>query len=444
MADNIRVAVVGLGSMAQSVHLPMILRRHDRFETVAIVDISERRRQDVGEKWRLGEDARFASVQDLMAAVRARDLAVDAVVYAADGVKADDVLAIIKRGIHVLLEPPVGYGAEEINRIAEFERMTGRSLVTVANAQAHDQALVEMEDDNTARDLRIIEFETLMPAMNALYGNHHVTSAAYDLPFEERTHRREAMDAALEAAAGPGANQRDRDLLLKGILSGLAVQLGVLRSVYGAMTELHAVRQWPETVTPGSFEVLGALEDGARVRMVWHYLPFAPQLRDSIRFVGVRRQGRVDLPNPADLDVCGRYSVTQKTSGKVVTTEIDSEHSPAYAMYEAFAATITEGAAPRCTVEDALLDAEVARTLLAQIAEADGRDIDHDPDADSADDPADGRADNQIGDGADDAAEPMPAVEDVPEPIDAPENADDSAPADAAPEASESPRGTES
>ncbi|MDK7764341.1 hypothetical protein QP580_13205, partial [Prevotella bivia] len=75
-------------------------------------------------------------------------------------------------------------------------------------------------------------------------------------------------------------------------------------------------------------------------------------------------------------------------------------------------ATITEGAAPRCTVEDALLDAEVARTLLAQIAEADGRDIDHDPDADSADDPADGRADNQIGDGADDAAEPMPAVED--------------------------------
>lgn len=379
MVEIVRTAVVGLGTAAQSLHLPMLLRRHDRFETVAVVDISERRRTDAAAKWRISEDASYASVADLMAAVRAKDIEVDAVIYAADGLRADDVLQIIKRGIPVLLQPPAGYGSADIQQIIDYERLTGRSLVMMANTQLYDPSLDRFLEDNRARDLRILEFETLMPAESAMYAHHYVTSAAYDIPAEVRTQRRDALEAAVLAGAGEASTSADRNLFVKGLLTGMAYQLSVLRWMFGPLMELHSVRQWPEGVIPGSIEVSGAVADGAHVRIAWHYLPFAPQLRDSIRFVAIRRQGRIQLASPADADARSTYFVTQRAEGRVTGTEILAESSALAAMHEAFYAFVAKGEAPRSGLADALADTELARQLLGELAAADGRSLDAEP-----------------------------------------------------------------
>src|SRR5699024_12483759 len=103
-----------------------------------------------------------------------------------------------------------------------------------------------------------------------------------DGPRGGRTGRRKALQAAGVAGPGEGAPQGDRDLYVKGLRTGVAHQLAVLEAGYGPLTRLSAVRHWPKGVIPGSIEILGELEVGARVRAVWHYLPFAPEYSERL------------------------------------------------------------------------------------------------------------------------------------------------------------------
>lgn len=402
MSSVLRVAVIGLGTMAQSLHLPMFQRRHDRFEIAALVDISPRRREEVAKKWGVGEAETYESVDELVSKIRHQELNIDAAVFAADGVKADGILALIKRGIRVLVEPPVGYGAEDIERIAEFERMAGRQLVMLAYPALYDSSVEHLVKENLARDLRMLEFETLMPATAVMYGRHHVTSAAYDLTSEQRSERRERMQAAVLAGTGDASNQRDRDLYVKGILTGLLAQLALLRRMYGPLDEMHGVRQWPRQVIPGSLEVQGAIKKGPHVRFAWHYLPFAPEFHDSVRFVATRRQGVLTLPDAADLDARGTYTMTHKSDGAIQKITKRSEHSAMAGLVDAFYEFAARGGENLYGLREALADTEIARAVLGEIVAADGRSLEAEP-------------------------EPEPLVEEIPapQPIDEPRDLED-------------------
>src|SRR5690625_7351942 len=98
----------------------------------------------------------------------------------------------------------------------------------------------------------MIDHEVLMPASQPLFGGARVTSSAYDLPTEERTERRKALQAAVVAGSGEGATQRDRDLYVKGLLTGVAHQLAVLEAGYGPLTRLSEVLPSPKREIPAS------------------------------------------------------------------------------------------------------------------------------------------------------------------------------------------------
>ena len=51
MPKILNVAVIGAGTMAQAVHLPVLRRRWDRFAVAALVDHSPRRRREAADVW---------------------------------------------------------------------------------------------------------------------------------------------------------------------------------------------------------------------------------------------------------------------------------------------------------------------------------------------------------------------------------------------------------
>lgn len=387
MSSPLRIAVIGLGTVAQSLHLPMMIRRHDRFEIAAVVDISPRRRDDVAKKFHFSDEIVFETVTQLVEKIRHKDIEIDAAVFAADGLKSDDLLALIKRGIRVLVEAPVGYGVPDVERVAEFERMSGRKLVMVAYPSVYDSSVRRMVEDNYARDMRMLEFETLMPANAVMFGKHNATSAAYDLSTELRSERREKLQAAVLEGAGEGSNQRDRDLFVKGLLTGLMEQLALLRAMYGPLSEMHAVRQWPQQVIPGSIEVLGALEKGPHVRFAWHYLPFAPEFHNAIRFISTRRQGTIVLPEESELDTRGSYTMTHKSDGAIQTVTKQSDLSPRAGLLDAFFEFAARGGELAYSLSDAIEDTAVARMILSEIVGADGRSLDPEPETEDVPEP---------------------------------------------------------
>src|SRR5699024_12379552 len=107
-----------------------------------------------------------------------------------------------------------------------------------------------------------------------LYGAGLVPTSSYDVSTAVRSQRRQALHGAVDAGTGDGATQRARDLYVKGLLTGVAHQMAVIAASYGPIARLTAVWHWPKGVIPGSLELLGELEGGAQVRLVWHYLPF--------------------------------------------------------------------------------------------------------------------------------------------------------------------------
>lgn len=383
MPKTLNIAVIGAGTMAQAVHLPVLRRRWDRFTVTALVEHSPRRRRESSEVWGVTEEKRYESVADLITAVRAKDVAVDAALLSTDGLHVSDLLQLMRRGIPVLVEPPLGFSAEEIAEVADFERMTGRRLVMMAYPQQYDESVIALGDRIAAKDVRMIDHEVLMPASQPLFGWAHVTTSAYDLPTEVRSERRKSLQAAVEAGAGEGATQRDRDLYVKGLLTGVAHQAAVVERAYGPLGKVVAVRHWPKGVIPGSIEILAELENGAPVRLVWHYLPFAPEYSERVEVLSARKRVDLTLPAPSLGDRRSSISLREKTAGAVVTTATTATMGAAEAMWEAFHAFVDRGEKPIMGAEEARQQVIMMRGVLASIVEADGRTLDPDPEPES-------------------------------------------------------------
>ena len=379
MPKILNIAVVGAGTMAQAVHLPVLRRRWDRFSVAALVDHSPRRRREASEVWGIEEERRYETVADLVAAVRARTLSLDGVLLSTDGLHVDDLLAIVRRGIPVMVEPPLGYSEEEVAKVAEFERIAGRRLVMLAHPQQYDDSVARMSEHIATKDLRMVDHEVLMPASQPLFGQAHVTTSSYDLPTEQRTARRKALQAAVEAGTGDGATQRDRDLYVKGLLTGVAHQMAVTEAAYGPIEKLVAVRHWPKGVIPGSIELLGELGSGAQVRLVWHYLPFAPEYSETLQVLSARRRMRLDLPAPSHGDARSTVSLREKKSGVVQEVATTAPKGSAELMWEAFHAFVEKGEAPLAGAAEALRQVVLLREVLATIVEADGRSLEAEP-----------------------------------------------------------------
>ena len=383
MPKTLNIAVIGAGTMAQAVHLPVLRRRWDRFTVTALVEHSPRRRRESSEVWGVTEEKRYESIADLITAVRAKDVAVDAALLSTDGLHVSDLLQLMRRGIPVLVEPPLGFSAEEIAEVADFERMTGRRLVMMAYPQQYDESVIALGDRIAAKDVRMIDHEVLMPASQPLFGWAHVTTSAYDLPTEVRSERRKSLQAAVEAGAGEGATQRDRDLYVKGLLTGVAHQAAVVERAYGPLSKVVAVRHWPKGVIPGSIEILAELENGAPVRLVWHYLPFAPEYSERVEVLSARKRVDVTLPAPSLGDRRSAISLREKSAGAVTTTSTTATMGAAEAMWEAFHAFVDRGAKPIMGAEEARLQVIMMRDVLASIVEADGRTLDPEPEPES-------------------------------------------------------------
>jgi hypothetical protein len=63
----LRLGVIGLGTVAQAAHLPILAKRRDVFQVAAVCDLSTSLCEAVGERLGLGRDQRFSRAEDVLA-----------------------------------------------------------------------------------------------------------------------------------------------------------------------------------------------------------------------------------------------------------------------------------------------------------------------------------------------------------------------------------------
>ncbi len=352
---RVRVGIIGLGEVAQIVHLPILEALSDRFEIAAVCDISPGLLQLIGDRYAV--DAHY---DDPIALTRQPDL--DAVfVLNSDEYHADCVIAAAGQGKHVLVEKPMCLSPAEADAIIRARDEAGvRVMVAYMRrfAPAFVQAVAEVRGlgkINYARVRDIIGPNRLIIEQSSVVHRFDDVSPAATRDRAERAERlvREAIGEAAPDVIGAyrfllGLNSHD--------ISAMRELLGFPRRVLAAahwnagrfITAIFAYDGYCAVLESGvdeqrrfdaHIEVYGATKS-VRVQYDSPYIRHLPTTLVVHETVGDAYAERVTRPTYKD----------------PYTHELEYFHD-----------VVTKGVSPKTTPEDFQDDLRIAGMIIAAL-----------------------------------------------------------------------------
>lgn len=380
---RIRLGILGMGSVAQAVHLPLLARRADLFEVAAICDVAESVVHAMGDRHGIARERRFTDYDAMLAAG-----GIDAVLLLQRGSHARTVLAAWDHGLAVLSEKPLAYTTAEIDDLAACQPDLGHPAILVGYMKQYDSAVeAAVEVVAEVDDVRSVEVTVLHPPGGTQLEFVHVVGPAGPLP-ADATGAFDAEDVRLRVMA---LGDVDDDLwrAYRGsLVHSLAHDLSVMRSLGTIPASVEHADIWRQSSAhqirptgrdtgsfgpvPPSISATGALEAGGRFRLAWHYLPDFPAYRETVRLI--HGAGTVELVFPSP------YLMHAPTELTVSSLDGDAERrvlrrsgSEAFErQLEAFAAMIHDGVPPRSGLDGGRADVRDCQRIIAAYAQRRG------------------------------------------------------------------------
>ncbi len=231
-----KVGVVGLGEVAQIIHLPILQAMPDRYEIGAICDVSPGLLQTVGDMY--GVDRRYEDVRDLVAQP---DL--DAIfVLNSDEYHAEHAILAARSGKHVLVEKPMCLTIREAEEIIAARDEAGVQVI-VAYMRRFAPAFVEAIEE--VRKLGQINYARIRDIIGANALIIEQSSAVHrfdDIPEAAKSDRSDRAQRLVSEAIGDVAPEiRTAYRMLLGLGSH---DLSAMRELIGAPERVIAATQW--------------------------------------------------------------------------------------------------------------------------------------------------------------------------------------------------------
>lgn len=370
MTDRIRVAVAGLGAVAQAVHLPLLARRWDLFEVAAVCDLSGPLRDALGERYGVAPAQRYPEVTALLA-----EADVDAALLLTSGSHGEAALAGLRRGMPVLCEKPLAYTVAEADALAAAEAATGWPMLLLGYMKERDDAVLRLRERLASVDeIRAVEVRVLHPASAAQLAFANLRPAAA-VPAEAREALRRQEEQLLDTALGADTPGWLRSLYARVVLGSLIHDTSLLRAMFGGLASVDDVRVWPETADRPSIEVSGELPAGARARMAWHYLPEYPAYRETLAVHHARGSLAVTFTAPYLLDAPTELTVVEAArDGELRSTYRFPGESFAHELVELHR-MVTGPAPPVAGIAAGRADIVTSQRIVRRLAEQRGVDI---------------------------------------------------------------------
>ena len=364
----LRVAVAGLGAVAQAVHLPLLAGLRETFEIAAICDLSPGLTRALGDRYRVPTQYRYRDVATMLDAVE-----LDGLLVLTSGSHADVAEAALRRGLPVLCEKPLAMTLAEADRLAAIEGADhdGERLM-IGYMKLFDPAVEEAvriahDPDRPMGALRAVEVTVLHPTSESQLAFAHLVPPPDDIEAATLARLRESSARLETDALGPAGSALGR--LYSGILLGSVIHdLAVVRAVASDPVAIDRVDTWPDGAWPPSVAIDGRLADGARLSIGWHFLPDYPAYREDVRFHYER--GSVELSFPAP------YRLHEPTSLVVATGKDETRRRMVLDSIEeafehellAFAAMIAGGGRARSGIADGRTDIVTCQRMAARLA----------------------------------------------------------------------------
>ncbi|HEY1510757.1 MAG TPA: Gfo/Idh/MocA family oxidoreductase [Solirubrobacteraceae bacterium] len=357
-AQRIRIGVVGCGLIAQVMHLPYLAELSDRFEVVALCDVSE----DVAAACarRYGVDRVLGDWEELVSEP------LDAVLVATSSDHAPIAIAAAQAGRHVFVEKPMALCSRDAEAVVAAAE-TARVCVQVGTHKRYDPAYERLAELLPAiGDLRLIRVTTLESPIAPHVAHYPLIArdgSAEVVPKE----RARAEEAAIDVALGDVPEQT-RQCYRTIVLHTLVHELNMLGGLLGEPSEIRSASLTQRCVG------INMRYGDAECHLSWVSLPGIARYRQELAFYAPTQRLTLTMPSPFLRNMPSRLTAEGGEVGTATSWERDEIVSFDEAFRRElveFADCISSGRAPRTPPTDGLRDVRLAEAIAR--ADAAGR-----------------------------------------------------------------------
>lgn len=373
---TIRVGVVGLGAVAQAVHLPLLARRPDLFRIAAICDLSDELNTAMGERFNVPAARRFRTTAEMLDAG-----GLDAVMILARGSHAASVREVWEAGLPVFSEKPLAYTTSEVD---DLIAVPDAPPIMVGYMKQYDPAVeAAAEIVSELDDVRSIEVTVLHPPGMSQLEIAHITPAGPPSPAVQS--ELEEEERRLQTLAVGDADVDLWRAYRGALVSSLAHDLSILRSLSVTPTTFEWADVWRMSSAtqvrdpgrdrrsfgehPPSIEAVGTLSSGGRFTMAWHYLPDFPAYRETVRVIHGAGTVELAFPSPYLLNAPTELAVVHLDGQAERRTILRNVAEAFDRQLEAFASMVAHGTPPRTALAGGRADILDCQRIVARYAQ---------------------------------------------------------------------------
>ena len=367
---RVRLGILGLGAVAQAVHLPLLARLSSLFEIAAVADLSAAVADAIGERYAVPPDRRHRSLDALLGTP-----GLDALIILTSGSHGPAILAGFEAGLAVFAEKPVAYTLAEADAIAA--RMSGdaRLRLQVGYMKLYDPAVVRARQTAGAEGFgppRAIEVTVLHPTSESQLAHARLLPPPSDIPTGVRAALVAEVDGLRAIALGTQAAGTIGRLYTDILLGSIVHELALVRAFSGDPVAIDDAVTWPATTWPPSIRFSGRLPDDGHVSVAWHYLPEYPAYREEVRVIYGAASSELSFPSP--------YLLNRPTVLRTAVADGDARRDTVWtstveAFEEellAFHALVTNGRAPAAGLLEGRADIVTCQRIAAVLARSAG------------------------------------------------------------------------
>lgn len=350
--QRVKVGVVGLGEVAQVIHLPILEALADRYQIAAICDISPGLLQLIGDRY--GVAQRY---DDPFALAQQDDL--DAVfVLNSDEYHADCTIAALNAGKHVLVEKPMCLTLAEAEAIIAARDTSGKQVM-VAYMRRFAPAFTEaIEEVRALGRINYARIRDIIGVNRLIIDQASVVHRFADLPTAALADKTERAGRLVREALGEAPPEiRGAYRFLLGLNSH---DLSAMRELLGFPQGVVAARMW---------------NNGKFITAIFQYDGYCAVLEtgvdEQLRFdahlevYGVTKSIRVQYDSPY-IRHLPTTLVIHETRGDSYEQRVvrPTFKDPYTHELEFFHDVVTRGIAPKTTPEDFTQDLRLMRMIV--------------------------------------------------------------------------------
>ena len=234
--EKVKVGVIGLGKVAQIIHLPILEDLSDRYKICALCDVSPNLLGLIGERY--GVERLYADAGDLI-----EQETLDAVfVLNSDEYHADCVVAALERGRHVFVEKPLCLTHAEVDQVVRAEHEAGARVMVGYMRRFAPAFALAAEEIKKLGKINYVRIRDIIGRTPLIIPESSVVHRFDDVPEEAVRDRAERAKRLVREAIGDAPEDLGSAYRL---LCGLSSHdISAMRDLIGVPKRVVAAAQW--------------------------------------------------------------------------------------------------------------------------------------------------------------------------------------------------------